>query len=76
MGGELNRVGTTALKDTARRGAPAQPTIIQIVRFLIESPMFKCAETAHKKTSKKLASMHLESLNGVPIPTLDFASAV
>lgn len=60
MGGELNRVSPTALKETARRSAPAQPTIIQIVRYLYETPMFGCAEAAHKKTSKTLALMCLE----------------
>ncbi len=29
MGGELNKVSTTASKDTARRSALAQPTIIR-----------------------------------------------
>lgn len=76
MGGELDVVSTTALKDTARRSAPAQPTIMQIVRFLRETPMFRCAEAAHKKTSKTLALMCLEITNGVLIPALDFASAV
>lgn len=37
--------------------------------------MYRCAEATHKKTSKKLASMRLGSLNGVLIPALDFASA-
>ena len=75
MGGELDKVGTTALKETARRSAPAQPTIIQIVRYLCETPMFGCAEAAHKKTSITLALTCLEFKSGVPIPTLDFASA-
>lgn len=57
MGGELDVVSTTATSETARRSAPAQPTIIQIVRFLSKTPMFRCAEAAHKKTSNKLASM-------------------
>lgn len=60
MGGELDKVGTTALKETARRSAPAQPTIIQIVRFLHETTMFRCAEAAYKKTSNKLALTCLE----------------
>lgn len=51
MGGELNRVRTTVTKEPARRSAPAQPTIMQIVRFLIETTMYRCAEAAHKKTS-------------------------
>lgn len=37
--------------------------------------MYRCAEATHKKTSNKLASMRLGSLNGVLIPALDFASA-
>lgn len=53
MGGELNKVSTTALKEAARRSAPAQPTIMQIVRFLFETTMFKCAEAIHKKTSSR-----------------------
>ncbi|ELV8552545.1 hypothetical protein QNE49_000157 [Vibrio fluvialis] len=60
MGGELDKVSTTALKETARRSALTQPTIIQIVRYLNETPMFGCAEAAHKKTSKSLALMCLE----------------
>lgn len=53
MGGELDRVGTTVLKETARRSAPAQPTIMLIVRSIYVTPMFRCAEAAHKKTSKR-----------------------
>lgn len=51
MGGELNKVSTAASKDTVRQSALAQPTIIQIVRFLCETSMYRCAEATHKKTS-------------------------
>lgn len=60
MGGELDRVGTTVLKETARRSAPAQPTIMLIVRSLYVTPMFRCAEAAHKKNQQTLALMCLE----------------
>lgn len=60
MGGELDKVGTTALKETARRSALTQPTIIQIVRYLCETPMFRCAEAAHKKPALR---WHLRALS-------------
>ncbi|EKO3982984.1 hypothetical protein DID95_11795 [Vibrio fluvialis] len=61
-------------RNTARRSAPAQPTIMQIVRFLFETTMYRCAEAAHKKTSNN--GWHLcaeRNQSGVLIPVPDFA---
>lgn len=41
MGGELDKVSTTAPQKTASRSCPAQPTIMQIVLFLFETTMYR-----------------------------------
>ncbi len=78
MGGELNKVGPTALPKRPARSCPAQPTIIQFIVFKLDKfTIYRCAKAAHiKKPAKRWHLCAGRIKNGGPIPTLDFASAV
>ncbi len=67
MGGELNKVGPTALPKRPARSCPAQPTIIQfIVCKLDKFTIYRCAQAAHiKKPAKAGIYVPEETKTGV-----------